>query len=218
MFGICKDMINRPNTFRTSSYTGNEFFKGRHRFEHWYRDKTVYFITSKVRNGLHAFAGEQAKAIFWDRFNHYTKHYRFIPWVTTLLDNHYHTIGYVEIGTNLGLMMQRIHGSTAKLANDLLPKRHLPFWRTAGNRDYFDGCIRDETQARRAYRYTLLQAVRAGIVRDYREYVHTRVNIELDRAVRRALELRAFLEKVPYTRYDAKRRGSLSYHATHRSR
>ena len=50
--------------FRTISRTSHERFYGKRRFEHWCRDNTVYFITSKVRDGVHAFAAEQAKAIF----------------------------------------------------------------------------------------------------------------------------------------------------------
>jgi hypothetical protein len=41
--------------FRTSSYTSREWFNGKHRFEHWYRDNTIYFTTSKVREGFRAF-------------------------------------------------------------------------------------------------------------------------------------------------------------------
>src|SRR5438046_7285007 len=99
--------------FRKSSYTNNEFYDEQHRFEHWYRDNTVYFITSKVRDGFHAFASEEAKLVFWDRWNRWTKHYAFEPWVTTLLDNHYHCVGYLKIGENLVPMMQRISGSIA---------------------------------------------------------------------------------------------------------
>jgi REP element-mobilizing transposase RayT len=188
--------------FRKSSSTVRESFNGHHRFEHWYLDNQVYFLTARCRDRYAAFASEAAKTIFWDRFQHYTEKYCFTPWVTSLLDNHYHALGYLRVGENLPKLMQRLHGSVAKLVNDLLPKRHLPFWREAGNRDYFDGCIRDEKQCRRAYRYTLTQAVRHGIVKDYRSYVHTRVNIELERGLNRALELQAFLEKVPYKRYE----------------
>jgi hypothetical protein len=39
-------------------------------------------------------------------------------------------------------------------------------------------------------------------VRDWREYPHTRVDIEVERAVRRAVKLDAFLEDVPYRRYE----------------
>ena len=98
-------------------------------------------------------------------------------------------------------MMQRIHGSVAKLVNDLLPERRVPFWRSGRHNDYFDGCIRDALQARRASRYTLTQATRHGLVQDYRDYPHTVVNIDIDRAVARALELRAFLLDLPYPRY-----------------
>lgn len=97
--------------------------------------------------------------------------------------------------------MQRLHGSTAKLVNDLLPERVSNFWRDAKGKEYFDGCIRDEKQARLAYRYTLIQAVRHGVASDWHAYPHTRVNVELEAAIKRSHELKAFLEGVPYKRY-----------------
>jgi hypothetical protein len=187
---------------RKSSYTEKEYFKGEHRFEHWYRDNTVYFITSRCRDKFPAFDSEEAKRVFWDRFDYYTQAHGFVPWVTSLLHNHYHTLGYLKCGAELAPMMRKFHGSVAKLVNDLLPNRHVPFWRGTGHRDYFDGCIRDEKQCRRAYRYTLLQSVRARLVRDYRDYPHTRVRIDLDVGLRRAIELKTFLAHVPYKRYE----------------
>jgi hypothetical protein len=187
--------------FRKSSATSRESHKGRHRYEHWYLDNQVYFITARCRDRFPAFASEQAKIVFWDRFDYYTQQFDFVPWVTSLLDNHYHTLGYLRVGENLGPMMQRLHGSVAKLANDLLSLRRAPFWREAGHRDYFDGCIRNEKQCRLAYKYTLRQAVRHGIVGDWRDYRHTHVTIDLERGLKRALELQAFLEHVPYKRY-----------------
>src|SRR5262245_50243124 len=122
-------------TFRKSSYTRNEFYEEQHRFEHWYRDNTVYFITSKVRDGFHAFAEEEAKRIFWDRFNFYTQLHGFVPWITTLLDNHYHTLGYLRIGEELGEMMRKLHGSVAWMVMKEIDVRHVPFWRGKGNKD-----------------------------------------------------------------------------------
>lgn len=190
--------------FRKSSHTKNEHTNGKHRFEHWYRDNTVYFITAKTRDGFHAFESEESKAMFWDRFTYWTAYFGFVPWVTTLLDNHYHTVGYLKIGENLGTMMQRIHGSVAKLVNDVLPERHLPFWRDRASKvkDYYDGCLRSELQGRRAYRYTLLQSVYANLVTDWRDYPHTHVTIELERGVKRALHLHAFMTDVRYPRYE----------------
>jgi len=124
-----------------------------------------------------------------------------VPWVTSLIDNHYHTLGYLRLGEKLPRMMQLIHGSVAKLVNDTLAVRLTPFWRDVKGKEYFDGCIRGEQQARRAYRYTLRQAERHHIAKDYRTYPHTRVNVELERAICRALELKAFMEGVPYNRY-----------------
>jgi hypothetical protein len=188
----------RKRACRSDEYADD----GRHRLEHWYRDNTVYFITAKCRDHFPAFASEEAKLVFWDRFEYWTTFYGFIPWITSLMKNHYHTLGYLKVGESLGPMMQRIHGSVAKLVNDTLPERRVPFWRETGRHDYFDGCPRDELQCRRAYRYTLPQSVRHGLVSDWREYPHTRIRIDVDAGVRRALELNAFMEGVRYKRYE----------------
>jgi hypothetical protein len=192
--------------FRKSTHARSEFTDGWHRFEHWYRDNTVYFITARTRDGFPAFQSEEAKQVFWDRFTQWTNYFGFVPWVTTLLFNHYHTLGFLRIGDNLGSMMQRIHGSVAKLVNDVLPERRAQFWRVENQNDYFDGCIRHDLQCRRAYRYTHLQAVRAGLVKRAEDYSHTRVDIDLEVGICRALELRAFLPHVEYTRYVKNRR------------
>ena len=47
-----------------------------------------------------------------------------------------------------------------------------------------------------------MQPVRHGIVKDYRNYSHTRERVKVDVAVKRALELKAYLEEVPYKRYE----------------
>lgn len=176
-------------------------YQGKHRFEHWCIDNQVYFITARCRGQYPAFATTEAKNVFWNRFEHYTHEFGFVPWVTSLLDNHYHTLGYLKEGKNLPVLLQRLHGSVAKLVNDLLPTRRSEFWRDVRGHEYFDGAIRDEKQARLAYRYTLNQAVRHGIVSDWQQYLHTRVNVELEIAIRRSLELNAFLDGVPYKRY-----------------
>jgi hypothetical protein len=191
--------------FQKNAPASKEFFKGKHRFEHWYRDNSVYFITARCRDRYPALESDEAKAVFWDRFDHYANVYGFIPFVTTLLDNHYHVLGYLRIGTNLGPMMQKIHGSVAKLTNDLLPERITPFWRDSSHHDYFNGCIRDVLQCRRAYRYILLQSVRHKICSDYPEYLHTHVQVDIDTAIRRSVELKAFMDGVPYTRSEGHR-------------
>lgn len=186
---------------RKSSRSPHKVLNGVHRFEHWYCDNQVYLITARCRNGVSTFRSEQAKRVFWDRFEHYVQQYEFVPWIMCLLDNHYHTLGYLSRGENLGKMMQRLHGSVSKLVNDLLASRLTPFWRGDDGHDYFDGCLRDETQCRRAYRYIWNQPRRHGICAP-ENYPHTRVRLELERGVRRAMELGAFLEGVPYKRYE----------------
>jgi hypothetical protein len=191
---------------RKSGGEGPSSFKGKHRVEHWYRDNQVYFITARCRDGFAAFASDEAKAIFWTQFGKCVAQYSYTPWVTSLIDNHYHTVGYLRHGADLAPMMHRLHGSVAKLVNDVLESqgrpRWLPFWRESKQKNYFDGCLRDEKQGRLTYRYVCIQAQRHGVRTDWRDYPHTRINVELERAIKRALELNAFLEGVRYKRYE----------------
>ena len=114
-------------------------------------------------------------------------------------------LGHLERGENLGPMMQRIHGSVAKLVNDLLAlgghPRLLPFWTDTGHQNYFDGCIRDKKQCRLAFRYTFTQCRRHGLCADPSQYPHTHVTIDIDPAIRRAMQRSSFLASVPYKRY-----------------
>ena len=185
-------------TFRTR----RERSRRGHRFEHWYVDNQVYFITARCRDQFPALAGAEAKAVFWDRFDHYTREAGFVPWVVSLLDNHYHLLGYNRSGDALKTMMQRLHGSVAKLVNDGLPERRPNFWRDQRGKEFFDGCIRNERQADRAWRYTLSQSVRHGICCDHHLYAHTREYLNQDRAIARAAQIRAFMPDVPYARYE----------------
>ena len=123
--------------------------------------------------------------------------------MVSLVINHYHLVGYCTDGKLLGKMMQRVHGSVAKLVNDLLPARHLPFWteKGSGHGDYFDGCLRDEKQYTRAYRYTMTQSERHRICRDWREYPATRVLVPMEKGLAHAIERGALLKGVAYPRY-----------------
>ena len=108
--------------FRNSSISSGEYYDGQHRFEHWYRDNSIYFITSRCRNRFHAFESEDAKAVFWDRYQFYTQRYAFVPIITSLMDNHYHAELFVRNGENVGPFMRHFHGSVAKLVNDVLDR------------------------------------------------------------------------------------------------
>lgn len=192
----------RVGDFTRSNPSTREHWQGKHRFEHWYRDKQVYLITARTRGGAGLFGGDAAKAVFWDRFGHYTAMHGFEPWVTSLLANHYHTVGYLAVGVELKEMMRKVHRSVAKLVNDTLDVRVTPFWGDRENRDYFDGCLRDEMQLVRSYRYVLRQSVRHGVCRDWREYPHTRVGRGLEECVAFARDHRALMYGVPYARYE----------------
>lgn len=191
-------------SFSRSHPSTSECFQRKHRFEHWYRDNQVYLITARTRNGTPAFETEDAKSIFWERFTHAALHGLDV-WIVSLLVNHYHALGYLRVGIELKEMMRKLHGSVAKLVNDVLNVRLVPFWGDGENRDYFDGCLRDETQLTRSHRYVLRQSVRHGICTDPRDYPHTRIYKSLDESVTFAREHRALMYGIPYARYERHR-------------
>jgi hypothetical protein len=165
-----------------------------------------------VRDGFAAFDSDRAKMIFIDRFEYYTNLHGFYPWVMTVMNNHYHFEGYLKRGEELGEMMRKLHGSVAWMVMKEIDLRHVPFWRGKGNKDYFDGCLRDVLRAFRAFNYTRDQAVRARLVKHHTDYPYTKMYLDRDRAIARAVQLSAFMEDVPYARYERhkKRRGQLS--------
>jgi hypothetical protein len=61
------------------SRSNNATYRDRHRYEHWLVDNQVYFLTARCRDRLPAFESEAAKTVFWDRFDHYTSEFGFVP-------------------------------------------------------------------------------------------------------------------------------------------
>ncbi len=72
--------------------------------------------------GASSFSGMRLRAGWKDL-------YHFTPWVTSLLNNHDHVVGYNKFGHDLKHIMQRLHSSVAKRVNDLLPELRSDFWR-----------------------------------------------------------------------------------------
>jgi len=216
-----------PSLRRTSANT-RKTYQSQHRFEHWLRDNQVYFITARVRGRFPAFDTPQASSIFWNVFDRRTAEHGFTPWVTSLVVNHYHTLGYLKQGDQLPKMMKLIHGAVSKQINDLIearaqqdphyrtrvlnitnprradfsPRARIrPFWIDSNHHNYFDGCLRNRRQAEKTFRYIEYQCRRHGICHHPADYPDTRVHIDKPRALARADELQAYLYNVPYKRY-----------------
>ncbi|HVT88279.1 MAG TPA: hypothetical protein VHD56_05470 [Tepidisphaeraceae bacterium] len=48
-----------------------------------------------------------------------------------MLDNHYHTLGYLRDGEQLGQMMRKLHGSIAWMVCKEIGVKHVPFLKGA---------------------------------------------------------------------------------------
>ena len=179
---------------------------GSHRFEHWIKDNQLYFLTSCTNGKAHVFQTEETQAIFLKCFDNWHERSGLKVCVISLLSNHYHLVGYAKSGQQLIDFIRGLHSSTARYLNQLLDLPLRPFWREAGGQSYFDGCLRDEGQASKAWTYTRDQAVKAGLVRTYHDWPGTRVIVEREPMVRRATQLDAYLRGVPYKRYEKSHR------------
>src|SRR4051812_15868255 len=102
-----------PDIIKTEETT-NEFYKGRHRFEHWFRDNQIYFITARCKGKFNAFTSDEAKDIFWSYLEKLASENGFTLIIVSLLSNHYHILGYAKSGDGVKRLMQRLHGAVAK--------------------------------------------------------------------------------------------------------
>ena len=73
-FPVILRLVYRP--LGKTSRSWSEYVNGGHRHEHWL-----------VRSHQHGFATEEAKAVFWERFDDLHRRVRLTPSVTSLLSN-----------------------------------------------------------------------------------------------------------------------------------
>jgi REP element-mobilizing transposase RayT len=91
------------------------------------------------------------------------RRYRLRAW--TVMPNHIHLV--VDVWqTPLTELLRRWKGHSSREANKLL-KRRGTFW----EREYFDTLIQDEVHLRKAIHYTENNPVKAGFVRDPRQWL-----------------------------------------------
>jgi len=69
--------MRNHRTFRKVSHTHRKLHEGEHRFEHWYVDNQVYFITARCRERYPAFGSEDAKGSCPDPIRVPTRTYSF---------------------------------------------------------------------------------------------------------------------------------------------
>ncbi len=105
---------------------------------------------------------------YWDK-----KRYDLVGF--TIMSNHIHLIidtwdteNYTETVTTV---MQSIKRHTARQSNILL-NREGQFWQ----RESYDHLIRNEKEFKNIIHYTAQNSVKAGLVKDWRDYPHTFIN------------------------------------------
>ena len=150
--------------FRKSAATKTESFKSHHRYEHWYLDNQIYFITARCRDSLPRLRERSSEDNLLGPLRSLHKTLRLCT-----VDHkptrqplpHARLSPYRRKPRPDDATPARFHRKTSQRHPTTTTACHSGA--KSGNRDYFDGCIRNEKQCRLAYKYTQRQSVRHGI-------------------------------------------------------
>ena len=93
----------------------------------------------------------------------------------TIMSNHVHKVVY-KIQKPLFRIMQSHKSFTGKICNRIVGKE-TPFWQA----ESFDHRIRNRQKFIEKVQYTLLNPVKAGIVKDWRDYPYTYLSSEFEK-------------------------------------
>jgi putative transposase len=141
--GEKNDLVDRPD----------------HHPPHIYLDNTWYFITGAIYQKHHLLQPNGHKELVRDRLKALIVEFnlRLAAWV--ILDNHYHLLIQSHAGAVLSRFFGRLHGRTSFDLNKLDEVRGRHLWH-----NYWDTCIRSETDYWTRFNYAHHNPVKHGYV------------------------------------------------------
>jgi putative transposase len=104
---------------------------------HLYIDNTFYFLTGAIYQKRPLLGSPKMKNFLFERIQHYFDLYQWELHHWVILDNHYHLLGKSKYGTDLGIIMKGIHGSTSLVIRKKTNAEKPIWW------NYWDYCPRD---------------------------------------------------------------------------
>jgi putative transposase len=132
---------------------------------HLYLDNTWYMVTAATHHHQPLLANAQAKHRLRDNLQRLTQQYELTLRAWVILGNHYHVLFKSRNSRDLPRFFAQLHGSTSRQINldENLPARQI--WQ-----NYWDICIRTESDLWARFNYIHLNPVKHGYVQEPREW------------------------------------------------
>jgi putative transposase len=123
-----------------------------------------YLLTTKVLDRKPVFNREDAAAVVLNSLHWLENQEKIILDAAVVMPDHLHFVAGL-INSSLATIMRSLKSHTAKKINILL-ERDGPFWQP----QYHDHAVRMDEDLNEVVLYTLHNPVRAGLVKDFRDY------------------------------------------------
>lgn len=127
---------------------------------HLYLDDRWYFMTGSNYHGHHHLKSDAAKIIVRDKLMALTQKYNWQLKAWVILNNHYHFLAKVRLGSDIRPFFQYLHGGTSFELNNLENKRGRKVWH-----NFWDRCIRNERGFWTRFNYIHNNPIKHGYVK-----------------------------------------------------
>lgn len=131
---------------------------------HLYFDQAIYFITCRTVNKEKFFVSNTQKNILYSCLKTGLLEFKIPVYAFALLDNHYHLLLKIKRAEDLPLFIKHINGKSSFELNKSENKQGRKIWY-----QYFDHCIRDETDFWKHFNYIHQNPVKHGLCKNLPE-------------------------------------------------
>lgn len=132
---------------------------------HLYFDKGIYFVTSSTIKKERFFNNDFKLSLLKERLEISINKYKIKMYAWVLLANHYHLLFYLGKGISLISFIKFINGGSSYDLNKLEKSQGRKIWW-----NYWDRCIRGETDFYKRFNYIHRNPVKHGYVKSNSDY------------------------------------------------
>ena len=131
-----------------------------HHPPHWYKDNTIYFITSRTVGAENYFIGPSKRKIIYDVLKEEIEKFKIDLYAFVILSNHYHLLFRIQKGIEIADFIGHLNGKSSKILNEAENKFGRKVWY-----QYWDHCVRNEKDFFLNFNYEHHNPVKHGYVK-----------------------------------------------------
>jgi len=131
-----------------------------HHPPHWYKDNTIYFITSRTVSAENYFIGHDKRKIIYDVLKEGIEKFKIDLYTFVILSNHYHLLFKIQKGIEMADFIGYLNGKSSKMLNESENKLGRKIWY-----QYWDHCVRNEKDFFLHFNYEHHNPVKHGYVK-----------------------------------------------------